>query len=282
MYSGADKLRVLIGSRALAYWYPDKVKIKPETDWDIISEVALWENGKDGYEWHNSNELYSGLIANHFMSYNTVDYRGYKVNVMSTEGLKIIKRSHLWRDLKFTKHILQYQNLKDIPLGRYGLYLLDLRTAATMQAYPQPNPNLNQTVQAFFDDAVTKKYSHDWLHELYAYEDKPLYTKLQKNPELAWCSKDLWYNLSAEQKLQCVAEEAYVIATERFLVPADWKFPAKLAYLKAVDKICTTLCSGYFRDHAIDNYTEILNIYSDDKIQKVHGIILETSLTNSN
>jgi hypothetical protein len=121
----------------------------------------------------------------------------------------------------------------------------------------------------FFADAVTKKYNHDWLHELYAYEDQPMYTRLQKDKTSAWCSKELWYNLYRQQKIQCVAEEAYVIATERFLVPKDWNYPAKRAYYAAVKKICTTLCSGWFRDYALDNWPTILAMYDPNKFKQV-------------
>ena len=52
-----------------------------------------------------------------------------------------------------------------------------------------------------------------------------------------------------------------VIALERFVIPG--KLNPKLAYLKAVEKICTTLTSGWFRDFAIDNWPEVIDNVPD-------------------
>ena len=82
-----------------------------------------------------------------------------------------------------------------------------------------------------------------------------------------------WNDLSDLQKQQCVAEECYVIATERFLIPTNYDYFWKLAYLKALQKVCTTLCSGWFRDYAIDYYPEIINLYDKSKIETVKGIL---------
>ena len=123
---------------------------------------------------------------------------------------------------------------------------------------------------------VTKKYDHDWLHELFAYHDQPLYVRLLRDPNLAWCDKDKWETLSDEEKLQCTAEEVYVISTERFLVPNDWKYPAKRAFMKSTDKVCTTLCSGWFRDFAIDNYPKVLQMFDQQKFNAVQQMINST------
>ena len=147
------------------------------------------------------------------------------------------------------------------------------RIKLTKEAYPQGNPKLNKSNDEFFDDPVEKVYDHDFLHELYAYEDRPMFEKL-KRPEqfnLAWCVKDLWDKLSQTQKLQCVAEETYVIATERFMVPNDWNYPTKKAYYFALKKVCTTLTSGWFRDFAIDNFPEVFNLYEGAKFYHVQA-----------
>jgi len=128
---------------------------------------------------------------------------------------------------------------------------------------------LNQTVEEFFDDAVTKKYNHDFLHSLFAYQEQPMYTRLQTDSTKAWCSKELWDGLTHVEQLQCVAEETYVIATERFMVPKDWKYPAKLAYNKALNKVCTTLCKNWFRDKAIDYYPEVMELFDEGKFLSV-------------
>ena len=251
------------------YW--DKsVPINEDTDWDIVSSRPM-----QGAEFHdryllNNDDLYK------YVSQEKVQFNKQWVNVLSMKGLSLVKRSHLYRDLGFQKHITHYWKYLENERKYWDesdLEFLAQRTQMTIDRFPQLQPNLKQSVDAFFDDAVVKKYNHDYLHSLYAYEDVPMYTKLQTNSSSVWCSKELWENLTKEQKIQCIAEETYVIATERFLVPADWQYPSKLAYMKALQKVCTTLCSGYFRDAALDNYPLIVDMYSKDKFQEVHKVL---------
>ena len=266
---------VLIGSRALNFLFPAR-KIKPDADWDVISDAPI-----EGCEWHDVKHLNNADVLHYSGWHGEVELPdGTMADVMSPLGLAIIKRSHLWRDLSFQKHITDYHKYLHPFLEHFAsidesIINADLytRIELTKIAYPQGNPNLMQPVQAFFTDAVEKKFSHDWLHELYAYEEQPMYKRMQDNPELAWCKKELWYNLTHTQRLQAVAEEAYVIATERFLVPKDFNYPHKQAFIKSLDKICTTLCSGWFRDFSIQNYPEIIAMYDPTKIEEVKGIL---------
>lgn len=260
-------MNILIGSRALNYWHPE-VPINDSTDWDVISAEPI-----EGTEWHSLDILNNKDIENLLFNYeDEIDFNGITLTVAPPVVLSIIKRSHLHRDLGFDKHVTYYHKyLTDFRgfLSGDHLAFLEERTKLTLEQYPQVKPNLNQSVEDFFDDAVTKKYNHDYLHQLFAYEDKPMYTKLQTNPEKAWCSENLWYTLTHQQQLQCVAEETMVIATERFLVPKNWGYPSKLAYMKALKKVCTTLCSGWFRDFAIENYPEVISLYNPEKFQQV-------------
>ena len=258
-------MNVLIGSRALAYWRSDLV-IKPCTDWDVISDKAI-----EGTEWHDPAFL-NNADMKCWATSEVISFNGNKLNIMSMHGLAIIKRSHLWRSLGFGKHITHYHKYG---LSRHFADDLDYQNRLEMSyaAFPQGHPKLNQSVADFFDDAVTKVYEHDYLHELLAYYDKPLYTKLQNNVSMAWCDKDLWYNLSYQDKLRCVAEETKVIAVERFLVPSNWTCNSKLAYMKSLEKVCTTLCSGWFRAFAIDNYPEVLAEYDPIQFVKVKHIL---------
>jgi hypothetical protein len=260
---------LLIGSRALEYWSPN-FKCKPNADWDIISLREIKDDTKR-IEWHDCNIL-GNYDIERYASEQSFDILGQRVYVVNPIGLAVIKRSHLWRDLSFQKHITHYH--KHLAKYRhlfnaFDEYMLQKRTKLTMTAYPQGHPSLKKSVEDFFDDYVEKKYNHDYLHELVAYHDKPLYTQLQRNPSSAWCDKDLWNKLSKDDKIKCVAEEAQVIAIERFLVPSNWNYASRHAYLKALDKVCTTLCSGWFRDFAIDNYPEIFNLCDTIKFDNI-------------
>lgn len=264
---------VLVGSRALAFWLPD-FKCREDADWDFIwtgtGDYSL-NLIKGRTEVHYGTDLNNKNIVDNWTCWDEAHPQYY---VMSLEGLALLKRSHLHRDHFFNKHITMYHH----HLSKYALWddpvwveLLNERIKLTKKAYPQRNPSLKQSNDDFFDDFVGKEFEHDWLHELVAYYDRPLFERLKKpeNTESAWCEGDLWEEFSHEDKCRCVAEETHVIACERFMVPSGWKHYQKLAYFKALHKVCTTLTSGWFRDWAIDNYPEIVTLYDPSKFDKV-------------
>lgn len=276
-----DRTPVLVGSRALSYRLPT-FKLKPEADWDIICDEKDEVKFKglkaefSRFEDLNNQALvdeYGGL-PRHLL--------GERIRVLELEGQTIMKRSHLWRDRGFGKHITQYYNHllpatfgSSLSVSSHPLCIE--RTKMTKKAYPQSNPQLNQSNEDFFDDAVDKKYDHDWLHELYAHKEQPMYTYMKRDDSQAWCERDMWDGFCYQDQVKCVAEECYVIATERFLVPSDWDYPKRLAYFKALEKVCTTLTSGWFRDFAIDNFPEVKQMYSEDKFNNVKGILDDTN-----
>lgn len=268
---------MLIGSRAIAHWNCN-FKVRELSDWDIIGNpkdeylYRLKFNIPDGQkiEWHNPD-----FLNNRYM----VDFYSNNDEVCIPIGLAIIYRSHLWRSYKFDSHVTKYHKFivpmldstydADILKG-YNPVLVE-RTRLTKKEFPQGNPNLNQSNSDFFDDSVKKVYDHDFLHELYAYGGVPMYTKLKYSDKesSAWCEKELWDNLPLTYKLRCVAEETYVIATERYIIPNNYKYSYKRAYFQALEKVCTTLTSGWFRDFAIDRYPLIVDMFEQEKVSQV-------------
>ena len=264
---------ILIGSRALALRNP-VFQLKPDADWDIVSDLQ-------SYLFYPKTEVHSFDITlneglKNYTDDLTVEINGITVHVCTLKGLAIVKRSHLWRLHFFDKHMLHYTRfLKQVvPMyNKEDKKYLEERTLATYKYFNERHPNLNQSVEGFFDDYVTKKYNHDWLHELFAHKDKPMYTYMQTDPSKAWCNKSLWDEFTFQEKLWTVAEEASVIATERFLVPQDWNYNSRRAYYNAMQKVCTTLCSGWFRDFALDNYEACLLEYDEAKFLRVKSIL---------
>jgi len=276
----------LTGSRALAIVNPE-FKVDDKADWDILCEPNEVEYFKrfERFDVHSYDELNNRGMTHSFGAVcGVLDNRFFvgdrELMVMNLAGQTIMKRSHLWRAYNFDKHITMYHKYllplyeedhsEDGFLASHQLYL-DERIALTKEAYPQGNPSLKQTNKDFFDDAVKKIYDHDWLHELVAYESRPMYENLKKpdNMDDAWCEQGLWECLRHSDKIKCVAEETHVIAIERFMIPNNWNHPEKLAYFKALNKVCTTLTSGWFRDFAIDNFPEVLNMFNLGKFNKV-------------
>ena len=268
---------ILIGSRALSF-ENDSFKIKQDADWDIISSEPIEnfpEELQGRYEWHDRNFLNNAKF-DAFCEPTLYFIEGKQLWYLNLAGLAVVKRSHLWRDLDFDKHITHYHRFIDFPRSEWTQRMEALyqeRLQLTKAAFPQRQPNLMQSKEDFFDDAVKKIYEHDYLHELVAFYNAPLYTRLLRSPELAWCDEDKWNSLTELEKDQCVAEETMVIAIERFLIPGNWQMPPKLAYMKALRKVCTTLCSGWFRDHTIDNYPSVVRLFDKSIFDRVKLVL---------
>lgn len=181
------------------------------------------------------------------------------------------KRHEKWR-----KHIQDYHFLKllvdtEKPLVKEGM---KLHRKTTNERVRQRTPRLKGVEKKdFFDDFVKKFIDHDLIHEEVAYDTVPAYTKMQKDATVE-CHKDLWDQMTFEEQCQCVSEETMVINIERNLLPyemnkGDFKYkPCFLGYEHSLYRICTTLCSGWFRQFAIDNYFTILNMYDEDKLTR--------------
>lgn len=281
---------MLIGSRALDYWFGNESKLdlfkRPEkVDWDFICSKTVIESIKDDsfrLDWHDPQTLGSRGLKDYYEGKSARTYIPSvgEITIAPLEMLYILKRSHAWREKGFDKtmaHLWKEGLVKYKPEPQsYAHALLQIRTKLTKKMYPEFNPKLNKTKEEFFDDPVTKLVDHDWLHELYAFKSRPVFMELQdEDTDSVWCSKEKWNDLGHMTRTMCVAEECYVIATERYIIPNDGVYPFKLAYLQALKKVCTTLCSGWFRDWAIDHYTGVLDLFDEKKMRDVLDIVSE-------
>lgn len=186
----------------------------------------------------------------------------------------VLKRGHLHiagrRQENWEKHMHDYNILKKIVFEKSLKDEIKLHRESTDARIKQRTPKLNGvSKEKFFDDKVRKYIDHDLIHEEVAYEDRPMFTLMQKDATVT-CHRDLWLEMSHTQQLQCVAEEAFTINIERNILPSamgqnNFK-PALAGYRWALWRICTTLCSGWFREFAIDHYYEVLNMFDEEKI----------------
>ena len=283
----------LIGSRALSHYRRlQETRINLETDWDVVGpldEVNQLKNNNPSLKIEpidiedlNNREICESCV-DHSIECDLKD-----VKVIGMKGLAIFKRSHLHRPKKFRKHIVDYHShgLKDALVGMRPNHqqLLEERIRLTKLAYGDNTPSLNKSNDAFFNDPIRASglyvLDHDDIHEVVKYEDVPMYEKMKPcdSMEKAMCSKDMWEKFTHKQKINTVLEETHTIALERFLIPErldmnpqysigrPWGKHSAFSY--ALEKVCTTLCSGWFRDFAIDNWLEIRNSMDHSYDQK--------------
>jgi hypothetical protein len=147
-------------------------------------------------------------------------------------------------------------------------------------------PSLDKTAEDFFNDKVSNKiFIHDEIHAVMAHREKPMYEYFKKDGAKVACSREKFEELLIGDRMRAVLEEAYVIALERMMIPMLFAggrpTTADQAFDWAIMRICTNLCSGWFREFATDYYPAItylrdknyvekfLQAYEDGKIQLI-------------
>lgn len=171
-----------------------------------------------------------------------------------------------WYDIKF---------LRDNGAVIHDSYLLKMREKET---YIKRLPKLNVDKSNFFDPATFTHYiyDHDTIHLAMAEPLKPAYQSFQ-NGEV-WCSKEQFFNIDEATRQRSVLEEAYVLALERSQIPFEFKVAPAKSFRMAIEKICTTISSGWWREYAWQNYPLWLEIYDQNYVSKfkdglVNGIV---------
>jgi hypothetical protein len=278
---------VIMGNGEFPQWIEDnKSHIKSLIPRSANKYKAIVENvGKRvqyeielGFEGTSSKWL---LDHKDEVCYGTVTgFLSESFDALDPDYLLLTKRSHLIYPIHFEKNIEDYQFMKkrvtsyknlinDNPLMKE---YYTLRANEAKERFKQKTPKLNVTTEDFFSSKlpVPTYFVHDHIHKIMAHDSVPMYTKMQPDPGSAWCSKDMFFNLSFREQIQCVQEEAYVIALERYIIPqfGDNCNDYRDCYKRAVKRICTTLTSGWFRDFAIENYDRVIAWYDGAYVEK--------------
>jgi len=213
-----------------------------------------------------------------YINYDTHNgYLGNGLRFASPEVILSLKKSHIHFPIKFDKHISDYCFLINHFNGVDKLSdITKLNFKETEERVGKlRTPSLNKSTKEFFgqsDGFVQTFFIHDDIHRVMAHYDMPLYERMQKDSTLAKCEKDMWNEFTFEDKCKCVLEEAYVIALERKVLPSvfggkKWVSPEE-AINWSLMRVCTTLCSGWFRQFATDNYLKIKDFINRDYVEK--------------
>lgn len=132
------------------------------------------------------------------------------------------------------------------------------------QTYTYSHPKLNQSKDKFFaDDGVNYVYDHDSIHLAVAtLGDRPAYEMIKKDAADVFCSKEKFMEAPEAVKLATVLEESYVLALERAIIPHSTN--VDVAFKKALEKVCTSIASGWWREWSWENYEKVLALYNPD------------------
>ncbi len=230
---------------------------------DIYEFEIAWENS-------TAHEL-SKLVYNDKDSQQRYFHNFGLVTVPSVHVLYALKQSHKY--LKNNPFFLK--TMRDLQLmEKEGAAIpteyLEWYKKREQETYNYSHPNLNQNKNNFFDlnQGVTYIYDHDTIHIAMAHLDKPAYEYYKDDTKEVFCSKKSFYAASEEVRLYGVLEEAYVLALERSQIPFKGKVDPKRSFDIALEKVCTSITSGWFRAYAYKNYDKVMSLYNPNYVNK--------------
>lgn len=199
--------------------------------------------------------------------------------VPSKEILFGLKKSHVTFPVNWYKNIRDYHYLKDNHFQDFKIksdstvFKLYMYRKQEADERIKTKVNLNLKNEKFFNQHnVNRMIDHDFLHKLIAVYDVPMHTIIRKDQDSAYCDETLWNQLTLDEKLATVREEASVIAIERVILP-NINANYKTAYEWAIMRICTTLTKGWFREFAVENWTQV-NIPPSNYHSVVDSVII--------
>lgn len=191
--------------------------------------------------------------------------------VASLDTLLLLKLSHRYKKNSphFLKTMRGIQLLREMGANVSGESMLSLLAEREKETYTNAHPKLNQKKSTFFSEADSfYVYEHDDIHKAVAVGDVPAYTKFAIDGQEVRSSKRKFLGLSPSERLLAGLEECYVLAIERSLVPHPGAMTRKEAFLKSLEKVCTSITSGWFREYCWENYDNIVSLYDDSYYDK--------------
>ncbi len=181
----------------------------------------------------------------------------------SIDVLYMLKMSH--RYLRNSPHFLK--TMRDIhTLRSLGAKIRkehrDFYNRRVKATYWYKHPSLMKKKDEFFNgDGVNYVYDHDSIHASVKRMDAPAYSFYQSDNAEVQCDMNKFFACDEQIRLNGVYEESCVLALERAIVP--FNVPPLIAFKKALEKVCTSITSGKFREYAWENYDKVLAMYDE-------------------
>lgn len=285
---------ILIGSGALNFYLEERIvprdidlvgtyeeveelvkKLSPATCYPINSGSSMFMRLKDGtiieveiaWEGSRAEKLIKFIDKQRWFGWSEiVQVLNFHCRLPALDVLYMLKMSH--RYLKDSPHFLK--TMKDIrKMREMGCTILpewqEFYEERMRDTYTYNHPSLKVGKGEFFDSektGVVQKYDHDSIHEAVAHLDKPAYTYFTTGE--VWSDMNIFETLPERVKLLAVLEESLVLAAERSqLAFPECKIDLNWSFNKALEKVCTSITSGRFREYSWDNYDKVQEMYSE-------------------
>lgn len=234
---------MIYGSTAIKFWFPDYPH--NPNDVDVLSENSTPDTD---VHWHP--------LLRQVLALNTHN------EYLDPNLLYTFKLSHLSYPIKWDKHMKDVIFLRDkgcvINHEAYKILMEVWEDVHAKKYGSKSRISLNKPSQQLFEDNVVRVCDHDWLHEQFAFNDKPMYHRIQKDEHSALPLQWKWDQLSPDDKMLCALEECFVVSAERFSLPGKVRSP-KLALVAGTKQLITTMTKGWFNLYLKEHFVDIIN-----------------------
>lgn len=259
----------LIGSSDEILNYAKTLLTKVETVYPTPSGNKIIAKGWDAY---GKRQIIEGELAWPQSSaeglLRIVEDSSFKADfyyIPSIDVLLALKLSH--RYLKDSPHFLK--TMRDIQTLRAAGAVVrpewkEWFKQREKETYTYSHPKLNVKKADFFKgDGVNYVYDHDSIHRAVKHLEYPAYTYFKPDRSEVFCDKAMFFAAPKVVRLLSVLEESYVLALERSLVPFAGQVTVEWAFKKALEKVCTSITSGWWREFAWEHYDTVLSMYDE-------------------
>lgn len=200
---------------------------------------------------------------------------GLKIYAASPKLVYALKMSH-----RFKKNSAHFKKTRDDILmlrrlghGKLPKGLSDWYKARVKETYSYKHPKLQgvKKVDFFKDDGIQYVYDHDAIHQVVKHLPAPAYSYFQPEGEEIGTSKEEFFKQTRLVQLLAVLEESYVLSLERAIIPYNlWDDEAacRKAFETALEKVCTSITSGWFRTFAWENYDTVRGMYDIEYVKR--------------
>lgn len=217
----------------------------------IILEASIVEPSKPAPAFGTDTWLYTYMDDTEYYSTPFAT-----VALLPAEYALAMKLSHRYKKdtpwFEKTRGDIVYLR-QQITLSETHKEFAEAREKLTLQS--QTKYKLDTNKSKFFTDNVPYVYDHDSLHVAVKLLHKPAYQYYMQDGAEVMCSREKFFAQPLHVQLLGVFEEACVLALERAIIPHGTD-PDK-AFKIALEKVCTSITSGWFREFAWENYPVI-------------------------
>lgn len=235
----------------------------------LIVEASIVEERQEDTRVGSDWWLYYRLPKHYrFLFMHDIYSTELRMEFVTADVVLMMKLSH-----RYKKDSVHFHKTRDdiLELRKRNIKLDGYLEKVLIEREKLTNPvgyKLNTTKKEFFTDNVPYKYDHDSLHRAVSYPNPPAYTNYMQEGAEVMCSKEKFFEQEEWFRLQGVFEEACVLALERAIIPHGTD-PTR-AFEIALEKVCTSITKGWFREYAWENYDVVRSMFNPDKLMGLY------------